>query len=65
MPALPAPPSLLASGTPQPPASLESLRFSDRILLSYVSEDSGEVHMVMELPDTSELIELSSNDDKP
>jgi len=31
--------------------------------LSYVSNASGEVHMVVDLPDTKELPELSFDDD--
>jgi len=53
------PPSPPVSGTPQPPDGLVSSKSRDGIPLA---NESGEVHMVVDLPDTTQLVKLSSND---
>jgi len=41
------------------------LRFDHGILLADVLEDSEDVHMAVDLPDTPKLIEISLDDEEP
>jgi len=68
----PPPPPALARGPPSPPpapatpeplANPESSGYGDRVPLSNVFGDSGEVYMVVELPNTAELVVLNSDDE--
>ena len=52
-------PSSPTPGIPQSPNSPKSWRSRERIPLS---NGSGEVHNVVDLPDTLEVVEFSSND---
>jgi len=63
-PAKASPLTLPALGTPQLLASLDSLRLDHMILLDNVSGGSGYVHRIVDLLNTPELIEISSDDKK-
>ena len=56
--------NIAALGTPQLLASLDSLRLDHMILLDNVSGGSGYVHRIVDLLNTPELIEISSDDKK-
>jgi len=54
-----------ALSTPQPPASPDSSGYGHGVPLDDVSGGYGDVHMVVDLPDTLELIEINLNDEDP
>ena len=63
-PAQAPPPTPPALGTPRPPVRPDSLRLDHMILLGDVFAGSGYVHRVVDLLNTPQLIEISSDDKK-
>ena len=72
MPPPPAPPAFSKGPPTQPastlrapmtPSSLESFRYRDGIPLSSVSNDSGEVHMVVDILNSPKIVVISFNEE--